>query len=124
MNKKTATQPTLKHQGEQAACGKEDNSLPLCLKPLQKDKQIARVGKALLAGSVTSLDGFHSLGTHRLAVHISALRHKYHWNIVTIQEKGFNRYQEPTCYARYVLPKDEMERLKNQAKEHGLEVVL
>lgn len=53
-------------------------------------------------GSITSKEAMDHLGCERLASRICDLRKRGHC-IIKYTEKGRNRYDEPTSYARYKL---------------------
>lgn len=57
-------------------------------------------------GSITQLEAMQEYGIYRLASRISDLR-KEGIKIKRHMEKGKNRYDEPTAYARYELDLEE-----------------
>ena len=62
-------------------------------------------------GSITSQEAFKLYGNTRLSSSIYELRSQG-YPIETIMINGYNRYQQPTVYAKYVLPKDWKKRFK------------
>lgn len=57
-------------------------------------------------GSITSFEAFANYGVTRLAAIIHVLRTKQGLNIQTSKQRGKNRYNNPTIYAKYTLLED------------------
>ena len=68
----------------------------------QKEKVLRHLDQF---GSITTLEAFRDYAITRLSAKIYELR-KMGLVIVTIRERGFNRFGEPTNFARYYLRKD------------------
>lgn len=65
--------------------------------------QYQRIVRHLEAfGSITSLEAMQEYGIMRLASRVSALK-KSGLPVRTEFVRGKNRFEEPTCYARYIL---------------------
>ena len=54
-------------------------------------------------GSITQKESSDRYGILRLSARIYELRNKYEYTIVSITEKGKNRFGEPTHWTRYYL---------------------
>ena len=72
-------------------------------KPTQCERIIAYIGQF---GSITPMDAFNDLGITKLATRVSEMR-KQGIEFHIVMEKGKNRFQEPTYYARYSLKEGE-----------------
>ncbi len=57
-------------------------------------------------GSISRLEAMNDLGVANLPAVIEDLRHQYGHNIVTLNLKAKNRYDENITYARYFLDEE------------------
>ena len=72
------------------------------VKYIQREKVFNHLDRL---GSITTKDAFEIYGITRLSAKIYELR-KMGLIIDTVRERGFNRFGEPTNYARYYLRRD------------------
>lgn len=73
------------------------------MKMSKKPSQKERILKYLVDfGSITQGEAFMDLGIGRLSARICELRKKG-YQIITIMDHGFNRYNERVTFARYTL---------------------